>query len=120
MVDWMTIINNLIPFVFGGGLVGLFTIPQKKRAEKLANEATVSSQWRELAERIEKRSEKQDEKIGGLYAEMRGLRERNNALETENVKLKIFKCEKLSCTDRLPPFGSLVNKESKEVKDGEC
>ena len=55
-MDWTTIISAAIAAISAGGGIGIFfDRKHKKRAAELANESTVSSQWKELFERSEKK-----------------------------------------------------------------
>ena len=112
----MNWIELIISFIVGGGLVAVFTIPQKIRAEKLANDETVATQWKEWAEKLEVKNDEKDKKINSLYTEIRGLREENNTLSVGNAKLDLLKCEKIGCNARLPPFGNIARKK-REKKD---
>jgi len=110
----MNWIELVISFIIGGGLVAVFTIPQKIRAERLANDGTVATQWKEWAEKLEVKNDEKDKKINSLYAEIRGLREENNTLSVDNAKLDLFKCEKVACGTRLPPFGKITRKKKEK------
>lgn len=112
-MNWIEVI---ISFVVGGGLVAVFTIPQKIRAERLANDETVATQWKEWAEKLEVKNDEKDKKINSLYSEIRVLREEDNALSVDNAKLELLKCEKIGCATRMPPLGNITRKK-REKKD---
>ena len=46
-----------------------------------------------------------EEKFLSRDETIRELREENNDLSSENTALKLMRCEKLQCIDRIPPFG---------------
>lgn len=92
-MDWTTIISAAIAAISAGGGIGIFfDRKHKKRAAELANESTVSSQWKELFERSEKKVDAQSDKIEGLAS--------------QKAVLTLYKCCKVNCPDREPPFGS--------------
>ena len=107
----MNWIELIISFIVGGGLVAVFTIPQKIRAERLANDGTVASQWKELAEKNEQKNEQKSTKIDTLSAKINKLQDEVTRLGIENARLKIFKCATIGCMDRKPPFGSEMSKK---------
>lgn len=110
-MDWTTIIVAAVSaLISGGGIAGIVFFRENKRAKQLQNEATASSQWRELYEKSEAKVESQSVKIDALYKENNRLRDENNSLTTQAAVMTMYKCEKLVCADRMPPFGSQFNK----------
>lgn len=83
-----------------------FDRKHKKRAAELANESTVSSQWKELFERSEKKVDAQSDKIEGLYKTIGNMRSQLDGLASQKAVLTLYKCCKVNCPDREPPFGS--------------
>lgn len=90
----------------GGGIGIFFDRKHKKRAAELANESTVSSQWKELFERSEKKVDAQSDKIEGLYKTIGNMRSQLDGLASQKAVLTLYKCCKVNCPDREPPFGS--------------
>ncbi|MEG1289565.1 MAG: hypothetical protein RSE25_04940 [Bacteroidales bacterium] len=101
-MDWTAILTALLS---GGGVIGIFYYKENKRAKQLENEATASSQWRELYEKSEIKCDAKDLKIDSLYKENGLLRDNNNDLTTQNAILKLQKCEIKGCEKRQPPRG---------------
>lgn len=110
-MDWTTILVAAVSaLISGGGIAGLVFFRENKRARQLENEATASSQWRELYEKSEAKVESQSLKIDALYKENGYLRDQNNSLTTQKAVLTMYKCEMPECANRKPPFGSQLNK----------
>lgn len=120
-MEWTTIITSLIASLIGGGGIGaLFYRKENKRlkeaeiaAKEVENNKKVAEEWQHLAEgkqvridHLEDTVEKKDEKIDELYTEIGELRALADKLSTENAVLKIYKCIKIGCADRQPPFGT--------------
>lgn len=109
-MDWTTIISAAVAAISAGGGIGIFfDRKHKKRAAELANESTVSSQWKELYERSEAKINSQSDKIEGLYKTIGDLRSQVNGLTSQRAVLTLYKCCKVNCPDREPPFGSQEN-----------
>ena len=80
---------------------------RKAEAENITNYA---SEWKELYEKKEGRVAELDAKIDSLYAEknddrmlIRELSEKITALEIENLKLTVKRCDVKGCPNRQPP-----------------
>ena len=104
-MDWIALITGVAGAVFGGGGTMVFFRKQTRRAKDLENEKTASEQWKELYEKSEEKREALGAKIEGLYKTNGSLRDINNDLTTQNVVLKIHKCEVKGCDKRVPPRG---------------
>lgn len=112
-MDWTTIIIAAVSaLISGGGIAGVVFFRENKRAKQLENEATASSQWRELYEKSEAKVESQSLKIDALYKENNRLRDENNSLTTQRAVLASYKCETIGCVERRPPFGSQLNNKT--------
>ncbi|WP_418981686.1 hypothetical protein [Alistipes sp.] len=115
-MDWSTILTALVSALLsGGGIAGVVFFRENKRARQLQNENTASAQWRELYDKAEAKVESQGLKIESLYKENKHLRDQNNDLTTQNAVLKIWKCKRIGCTDREPPFGSKAKIEQTQT-----
>lgn len=80
---------------------------RKAEAENITNYA---SEWKELYEKKEGKVAELDAKIDRLYAEknddrmhIRELSEKITALEIENLKLTVKRCDVKGCPNRQPP-----------------
>lgn len=116
--------------VFGGGLVGVFTIPQvikKARAEAKAaemdNVQKASEAWKELAEERQEaynelhkeykdETEKKNAKIDDLYMQINDWRDKYNHSQEDLSQERIWRasnevklCQVKGCDTRTPPTG---------------
>lgn len=106
-MDWQTIIGALAGGLLGGGGIGsFFYVREKKRQMNAETEASVSKEWRELAERKMEIIDKKDAYIEQLHDENKQLRHRNDVLSSEVAQLMVLRCTKIKCIDREPPFGA--------------
>ena len=113
-MEWGTILTSLIAALLGSGGVGAIMYrKENKRGKQVENEKSLADGWKELAEgkqaridTLETTVDKKDEKIDAQYAEMAELRNIIDHLRTENAVLKVYKCVKVGCIERQPPFGS--------------
>lgn len=109
-MDWGSIIMSVIGALTTGGVFSsIFFFKENKKKKQLDNDSTASSQWQELYERAEAKSESQSKKIEELFKANNDLRDQNNNLTTENAVLKIIKCKRISCEDRDPPLSRKVD-----------
>lgn len=104
-MDWTTILTALISAISGGGVMSLFHYQSDKEKRKIENDALASDGWQELYAKAEERNERMSAKIDELYAELGRFRTENTQLSTENTALKLQKCERNGCPDRVPPRG---------------
>ena len=119
MIDWTNIITTTIAVLIGsGGLATIVTLREKKNAAFLENNSKLIDQWQEVAtERHERAKElkgdldTKDKKIDQLYAEISKMRNELDHLRTINALANVLKCNKISCTDREPPYGTGIMNE---------
>lgn len=104
----------------GGGLVTIVTLRDKKNALVLENiqklissNSETNEEWKAIAaERASRCSElkddleARDDKIDSLYDEIKQLRSDLDQRNTEVAVTRIYKCCKVGCSDREPPFGT--------------
>lgn len=100
MIDWTQIIVGIVT---GGGLGSLFLLRENKMAKHISNDTAAADNWQELFAKSEERVEKLSHKVDQLYDDITKFRDENNRLSTENAVLKLQKCEKNGCSDRVPP-----------------
>lgn len=113
-MEWTTIITSLIAAVLGGGGIGaIFYRKENKRAKQAEIELSLADGWRKLAEAKQARIDKledtiasKDSKIEELYVEIGQLRNDKDHLSTSVAVLRVYKCIKVGCAERMPPFGS--------------
>ena len=126
-IDWTNVIvTGISVLLTSGGLVTLVTLRDKKTAAFLDNVNTLVELAREAAtERAERAKELKedlkikDDKIDELYGVINGQRETLDDLRTALAVATLLKCNKTSCNDRMPPYGSeYVVKEVKGEKNG--
>lgn len=109
-MDWATALTALAAALLGGGGIGsMFYVKETRRLKRAEADKTAAESWRQLAERKLGIIEKKDGLIERLYDERDELRKRIDELTSENARLRIYKCVKISCIDREPPFGSTDN-----------
>lgn len=120
MMDWTSIITALIAaLVPTGGLTALVTMRDKKTAAFLENVKAITEQWQKMANEYQERIDnlkaelvrkdeiidRKDGKIEALYHDKDELRQQLDHARTGRAVAELLKCEKTSCTDRIPPFG---------------
>ena len=124
MMDWTNIVMTLIT---SGAFTAVFLLGDRKTSQVLDNVGKSIAQWREIADEYRKEKEdlraeisRKETKIGELYKEMSVLRDRNDRQSSRIAHLNAFRCVKVRCTDREPPFGtSKTEKDKKEDNDGD-
>ena len=133
-MDWILLAQIVGGVLAGGGLIEFFkwraTKNEAKRAAKLENDTkeaeledikkdSIVDGWEKLANQYQKDIEyyrtlisdrdgmikEYEDKLLSKEEVIRELREENNNLSSENTALKLMRCEKLQCIDRVPPFG---------------
>ena len=135
-MDWTGLITTLIGVLIPtGGLTAIVTMRDKKTAAFLENVKSITEQWQKIANERQERCgelksdlDKKDEKIEEQYREKEALRKQLDSIRDElddtrtaRAVSELLKCEKTSCTDRIPPFGQgqkvqckLIENENKQ------
>ena len=119
-MEWTSIITALIAALIPtGGLTAIVTMRDKKTAAFLENVKAITEQWQKMANEYQERIvnlkaelvrkdeiiDRKDGKIEALYHDKDELRQQLDHARTGRAVAELLKCEKTSCTDRIPPFG---------------
>lgn len=125
-MDWTNIIITLIT---SGAFTAIYLLGDKKTSAVLDNVSKTIDQWQELlrevkdelaAKSVEYRESRQsyedtiakkDAKINSLYKEMSVYRDEKDKLSSRVAFLTAYRCKKVNCTEREPPFGTSVKNE---------
>ncbi len=125
-MDWTNIIITLIT---SGAFTAIYLLGDKKTSAVLDNVSKTIDQWQELlrevkdelaAKSVEYRESQQsyedtiakkDAKIDSLYKEMSVYRDEKDKLSSRVAFLTAYRCKKVNCTEREPPFGTSVKNE---------
>lgn len=120
-MDWTSIITALITC---GAFTGIHLAGDRKSAAVMDSVSKMIEEWKSLvnenkAETAELRGEvkAKDAKIDSLFKEIAVLRDVCDRRGSRIAYLTCYKCNKVSCTDRVPPFGS-ARAERAETKEG--
>ena len=130
-MDWTNIIITLIT---SGAFTTIYLLGDRKTSAVMENVSKMIDQWQELLREVKEelavKSEeykasqksfedniaKKDAKIDNLYKEISIYRDEKDKLSSRVAFLTAYRCKKLNCMDREPPFGS--NMKDKEVNNG--
>lgn len=112
-MDWIELFKVLIASLIPtGGLTAIVTLRDKKTAAFLTNVKAITEQWQAVAEERHQRAEelktdldRKEEIIQEQWREISELRNELDNTRTARAVAELMKCEKTSCTDRVPPFG---------------
>lgn len=125
-MDILTLLEVLGTVIFGGGLLEFFKWLSLRKTEKKSAELDNIAKVQELAnqkngtvdewERLSAQHSSdmeyyrtclsdKDARLDEKEEIIAELREKINNLTSENTALRLTRCEKLSCPDRIPPFG---------------
>lgn len=133
-MEWTSTITALIAALIPtGGLTAIVTMRDKKTAAFLENVKALMEQWQKMANEYQERIDnlkaelvrkdaiidKKDEKIEALYKEKDELRQHLDHARTDKAVSELLKCEKTSCTDRIPPFGQGQKVQCKLIENHE-
>lgn len=117
-MDWTSIMTALIT---SGAFTAIYLIGDRKTSSVLDNVAKTIEQWRGLlkevkdeADELRAQVEAKDRQIDQLYKSIGALRDRGDKLSSRVAYLTAFRCKKIQCIDREPPFGSTKT----EISDG--
>ncbi len=109
-MDWTGIIVTLIT---SGAFTAIYFLGDRKTASVLDNVSKTIDQWRGIVEEYKAESgdlrrqlAEKDARIDQLYRSIGELRDRGDKLGSRVAYLNAFRCRKVKCVDREPPFGS--------------
>lgn len=126
-MEWTSIITALIAALIPtGGLTAIVTMRDKKTAAFLENVKVLTEQWRGIADERTHRAEELkadlDRKEAVIQEQWREISQLRNELDdtrTARAVSELLKCEKTSCTDRIPPFGQGQKVQCKLIESHE-
>lgn len=128
-MDWTNIIITLIT---SGAFTAIYLLGDKKTAAVLDNVSKTIDQWQELLREVkdelsakttelnesrksyEETIARKDSKIDSLYKEISYARDEKDKLSSKIAFLTAYRCNKVRCVDREPPFGTNVGKKKEE------
>lgn len=123
-MDWTSIIVAVISALGTGGLLGaIYLRKEKKRQAQLQNQGLnlenqnkIIEQWKEFTETEKKELENAKQERDELLKENRVLRDKCDNLSTLVAKLEIFRCKKIGCIERQPPFATPLGEGENETE----
>lgn len=115
-MDWNSLIEALLPFILGGGLVAIFTVPAAVKKAKIENESfaieplrLTNEQLRGEITRMEERYAALENKYEAMVAKLEGKQaETTKKYEDkceESATAKSMMCVHLACPLRDPVLG---------------
>lgn len=123
-MDWNTIITAIIGALGGGGFTFLLTRKETKEGMSLDNmQKVLDAKDRIIEERIERCKElkseldKKDLKIDELHKVNANLRHKLDEANTKAAVADVMRCDVTKCINRIPPFGSSLERAEKREED---
>lgn len=115
-MDWNSLIDSLLPFILGGGLVAIFTVPAAIKKAKIENESFAIEPLRQTNEQLRSEITRMEERYAALedkYEAMVAKMEEKQAATTEKYENKCEECATaknmmcihLGCSLRDPMLG---------------
>lgn len=122
-MDWTSIAVTLIT---SGAFTAIYFLGDRKTAQVLDNVSKTIEQWRTITDEYKREAEDlreqlaaKDVKIDQLYKSIGTLRDRGDKLGSKVAYLSAFRCRKVKCLDREPPFGSAKIEEARDGNDNQ-
>ena len=115
-MDWNSLIDSLLPFILGGGLVAIFTVPAAIKKAKIENESIAIEPLRQTNEQLRSEITRMEDRYAALetkYEAMVAKMEEKQAATTEKYENKCEECATaknmmcvhLGCSLRDPMLG---------------
>ena len=118
MIEWGTIVVAIVGSIGINEIINLFTIKEHKKGMKIENKQKEDERWEKLADQqadqinqlneqiasLNDRLEKKDARIIELEDRCASLQEKLDTSRTQCSIATMLRCNKISCTDRVPPI----------------
>ena len=118
MIEWGTIVVAVVGSIGINEIINLFTIREHKKGMKIENQQKEDERWEKLADQqaeqitqlneqiasLNDRLEKKDARIIELEDRCASLQEKLDTSRTQCSIATMLRCNKISCTDRVPPI----------------
>jgi len=120
-------LRSVVPALLGGGIVMLWTLPERKGGARLDNAERVLKKYEDIIDRLDRENTQLKKEIEELKIESMQLRANLGEVNTRMKTLQIieeedrsFRCENLRCKKRKPRLSQstiekmMCNKENDE------
>lgn len=118
MIEWSTIVIAIAGSISIGEIISLFTVKEHKKGMKIENKQKEDERWEKLADQLQDQVEKLQNQIEALNERLEAkdgriieledrcasLQEKLDTSRTQCSIATMLRCNKISCTDRVPPI----------------
>ena len=115
-MDWMSLIDSLLPFILGGGLVAIFTVPAAVKKAKIENESFAIEPLRQTNEQLRSEITRMEDRYATLETKYEAMVAKMEAKQADTTEKYENKCEEcataknmmcvhLGCSLRDPMLG---------------
>ena len=118
MIEWTTIAIAIAGSISIGEIISLFTVKEHKKGMKIENKQKEDERWEKIADQLQDQVEKlqtqietlnsrleaKDNRIIELEDRCESLQEKLDTSRTQCSIATMLRCNKISCTDRVPPI----------------
>ena len=118
MIEWTTIAIAIAGSISIGEIISLFTVKEHKKGMKIENKQKEDERWEKIADQLQEQVEKlqtqietlnsrleaKDNRIIELEDRCESLQEKLDTSRTQCSIATMLRCNKISCTDRVPPI----------------